>query len=140
MSIRIAYQGFPGSYSEAAIGRLKEVGLIPSVQDIQPVPCESFEDAFVAVTRHEADRALLPIQNSLGGSIHANYDLLIRFDLKIVGEVHFRVHHALMALPGTRKKDIRVVMSHPQALAQCDEYIRGKLHSLRIFIPRKFRD
>ena len=72
----------------------------------------------------EVDYALLPFENSLGGSIHVNYDLILRYSLKVVAELDFRVEHSLLALPGVKKEDIKRVISHPQALAQCDGYIR----------------
>lgn len=71
-----------------------------------------------------AERAVLPIENSLGGSIHTVYDLLLRYRLHIVGEVSVEVNHCLLALPGTKKDQLSRVMSHPQALAQCDGYLR----------------
>ena len=71
-----------------------------------------------------AERAVLPIENSLGGSIHAVYDLLMRYQLHIVGEVSVEVNHCLLALPGVAKSEIRRVLSHPQALAQTDGYTR----------------
>lgn len=72
-----------------------------------------------------AERAVLPIENSLGGSIHAVYDLLLRYRLHVVGETSVGVNHCLMALPGTKKSQITKVMSHPQALAQVDGYLRS---------------
>ena len=83
--------------------------------------------AFQALSQWVADTAVLPIENSLGGSIHTVYDLLLRYRLHIVGEVSVEVNHCLMVLPGVNKSDIRRVMSHPQALAQVDNYIRASL-------------
>ncbi|XP_075635504.1 arogenate dehydratase 2-like isoform X2 [Castanea sativa] len=74
----------------------------------------------LAVERWLVDRAVLPIENSLGGSIHRNYDLLLRHRLHIVGEVKFAVRHCLMANHGVKLEDLKRVLSHPQALAQCE--------------------
>ncbi|KAF0695178.1 Aste57867_13985 [Aphanomyces stellatus] len=117
--MRVAYQGEPGAYSEKAVYQLL------GQDDIHAVGFPSFEDAFNAAQSGLVDLALLPIENTLGGSIHANYDLLLRFNLHIIAETHLRVNHALLALPGTKKDAIRHVISHPQALAQCDRYIRS---------------
>jgi len=76
----------------------------------------------------ETERAgcgVLPIENSIGGTIHRNYDLLVRNELKIVGEVELPVRHLLLALPGTRFEDLTQIYSHPQALAQCDRFLRS---------------
>jgi arogenate/prephenate dehydratase len=115
-SARCAYQGVPGAYSEGAA--------LKACPDAEPLPCAEFETAFQALTQWMAERAVLPIENSLGGSIHTVYDLLLRYNLHIVGEVTVKVNHCLLALPGTKKSDIRRVMSHPQALAQTDGYLR----------------
>lgn len=90
--LRVAYQGVPGAYSEAAAGK--------AYPSCEAIPCDQFEVAFQAVELWIADRAVLPVENSLGGSIHRNYDLLLRHRLHIVGEVQLPVHHCLLALPG----------------------------------------
>jgi prephenate dehydratase/prephenate dehydrogenase len=115
--MKVAFQGEAGAYSEKAAREL----LGPRILS---VPYESFEDTFKAVACREVDYACVPIENSLGGSIHTNYDLLMRYDLHVIAEHEFRVEHSLLALPGVTKTDIKKVMSHPQALAQCDEYLR----------------
>ncbi|KAK7404820.1 hypothetical protein VNO78_05801 [Psophocarpus tetragonolobus] len=111
-TLRVAYQGVPGAYSEAAAGK--------AYPNSEAIPCDQFEVAFQAVELWIADRAVLPVENSLGGSIHRNYDLLLRHRLHIVGEVQLPVHHCLLALPGVRKEFLTRVISHPQALAQCE--------------------
>ncbi|KAG9459121.1 hypothetical protein H6P81_003629 [Aristolochia fimbriata] len=110
--MRVAYQGVPGAYSEAAAGK--------AYPNCEAIPCDQFEVAFQAVELWIADRAVLPVENSLGGSIHRNYDLLLRHRLHIVGEVQLPVHHCLLAMPGVRKEYLTRVISHPQALAQCE--------------------
>lgn len=69
-----------------------------------------------AVDRWVVDRAVLPIENSLGGSIHRNYDLLLRYGLHIVGEVKYAVRHCLLANRGVQIEDLKRVLSHPQVL------------------------
>ncbi|CAL0324179.1 unnamed protein product [Lupinus luteus] len=110
--LRVAYQGVPGAYSEAAAGK--------AYPNCEAIPCDQFDVAFKAVELWIADRAVLPVENSLGGSIHRNYDLLLRHRLHIVGEVQLPVHHCLLALPGIRKEYLTRVISHPQALSQCE--------------------
>ncbi len=110
----VAYQGVPGAYSEMAARRL--------FPDCRTLPCETFDDVFAAVEKRKADRGVVPVENSLAGSIHQNYDLLVSHKLKIVGETYVRVQHALMALPGTKLSAVRSVRSHPQALAQCSAF------------------
>ncbi|GAB2285507.1 Arogenate dehydratase 3 [Dionaea muscipula] len=117
--LRVAYQGVPGAYSEAAAGK--------AYPGCEAIPCDQFEVAFQAVELWIADRAVLPVENSLGGSIHRNYDLLLRHRLHIVGEVQLPVHHCLLALPGVRKEYLRRVISHPQALAQCEHTLTKQL-------------
>eukprot|EP00879_Flechtneria_rotunda_P018392 GHRR01019291.1.p1 GENE.GHRR01019291.1~~GHRR01019291.1.p1 ORF type:complete len:262 (+),score=68.12 GHRR01019291.1:182-967(+) len=113
---RCAYQGVPGAYSEMAACK--------ACPDAEPVPCEQFETAFQALSQWTTDWAVLPVENSLGGSIHAVYDLLLRYRVHIVGETSVAVNHCLLALPGTKLQDLTRVLSHPQALAQTDGYLR----------------
>ncbi|KAL5715400.1 hypothetical protein ACHQM5_017227 [Ranunculus cassubicifolius] len=110
--VRVAYQGVPGAYSEAAA--------LKAYPFCETVPCDQFEAAFKAVELWLVDKAVLPIENSLGGSIHRNYDLLLRHRLHIVGEVQFAVNHCLLGLPGVKLEDLKRVLSHSQALAQCE--------------------
>ncbi len=111
-----AYQGETGAYSEQAV--FDYFG--PSVL---PVPQPTFDAVFETVSSGECDAAVLPVENSLGGSVHRNYDLLMRHALHIVGEVIVRVSHNLIALPGVQLADIRRVWSHWQALDQCEQSI-----------------
>ena len=114
--MRVAFQGEPGAYSEQAI--FEYCGAV----DTQP--CESFDDVFAVVTSGASDSGLIAIENSLAGSIHQNYDLLLRHDLHIVGEYFLRVRHCLIGFPGVALTDVKRVISHPQALGQCAGYLR----------------
>lgn len=116
--LRVAYQGEPGAYSEKATREL--LG-----SKVTAIGRPNFEACFRAVASMECDYACLPIENSLGGSIHENYDLMLRYDLTIVAEHEFRVKHCLLAKPGVKREDIKYAISHPQALAQCDNFLRG---------------
>ncbi|EXB37884.1 Arogenate dehydratase/prephenate dehydratase 1 [Morus notabilis] len=113
--VRIAFKGLPGSYSEDAA--------LKAYPKCQTVPCNEFEDTFKAVELWLADKAVLPIESSSGGSIHRNYDLLLRHRLHIVGEVQLDVNFCLLALPGIRADHLMRVLSHPQALASSDTFL-----------------
>ena len=113
--MRIAYQGEPGAYSEAAALRFSP--------HAETIPCESFDEVFAQVQSGKATHGILPIENSIGGSIHRNYDLLLEHELPVVAEVLLQVSHNLLAYPGTAMKDITKVYSHPQGLAQCEGFL-----------------
>ncbi|KAG5545571.1 hypothetical protein RHGRI_017912 [Rhododendron griersonianum] len=104
--VRISFRGLPGAYSEDAA--------LKAYPECETVPCDEFEDAFKAVELWLADKAVLPIENTLGGSIHRNYDLLLRHRLHIVGEVQLAVNLCLLALPGVRTEHLKHVLSHAQ--------------------------
>jgi prephenate dehydratase len=78
---------------------------------------------FAAVDTGKTTHGILPIENSIGGSIHRNYDLLLEHELPVVAEVLLQVSHNLLAFPGTKLQDIRKVYSHPQGLAQCEGFL-----------------
>jgi len=90
-----------------------------------PRPYPTFDEVFDAVHAGDVSLGVVPIENSIGGSIHRNYDLLLERDLSIVGEVQVPVVHQLLALPGVKLEEVRRVLSHPQALAQCARFLRG---------------
>lgn len=113
--MKVAYQGEVGAFSENAARRL----LGP---EIVGVPCRSFEEMFASVGAGQADCCIAPIENSLAGSIHRNYDLLLTSDLTIAGETSMRIVHSLIAPPEVEVADIRRVYSHPVALAQCTRF------------------
>ena len=114
--MKVAFQGERGAYSEAAAIAFFGDG-------IEPVTCPTFDAVFDAVDCGECERGIVPVENSLAGSIHRNYDLLQRHTLSIVGEHIFRVRHCLIAHPGATLTGIRKIISHPQALAQCEGYV-----------------
>ena len=113
--ICVSYQGEPGAYSEQAI-----FDFFDARAHVRPVPCQTFDDVFDLVATGQCDYGVVPVENSLGGSVHRNYDLFMRHALHIVGEVVVRIRWYLYALPGVQPGEIRRVMSHWQALAQCE--------------------
>jgi prephenate dehydratase len=113
---RIAFQGERGAFSEEAA--LKLLGA-----DIVLVPCGTFDTTFAAIDDGAADYVLAPMENSLAGSVHRSFDLLVESGLHIVGEVIIPIAHNLIAPPGARLEELTSVASHPVALAQCEQFL-----------------
>ena len=111
----VAFQGERGSFSEEAAYKL--LG-----RNIRVQPFETFAGIFEAVVSGRTKYCLAPIENTLAGSVYENYDLLLKHDLHIVGEVNLRIVHNLVAFPGTRLKGLTQIYSHPVALAQCNRF------------------
>jgi len=114
----IGFQGEHGAYGEVAI-RIADHSLVP-------IPCLEFVDVFDEVINGQLDFGIVPVENSLEGAVTQVNDLLVETDarkIKIVGEVKIPIHHCLLASPGTDYHEIKVVYSHPQALAQCRRFL-----------------
>ena len=116
MKIKIGFQGVIGAYSEAAGANYF------NDYDIEFITADSFREVFELLENDVVDNIVLPIENSLAGSIHENYDLMQEFKYHIIGEEILRVSHNLIAHKGTKLEDIKEVYSHPQALAQCKDF------------------
>jgi prephenate dehydratase len=107
-----SFQGEPGAFSEIAARQL--LG-----DDVVTLPCQKFTDVFSTLEAGKVQAAVIPIENSLHGSVHENYDHLLQHDLPIVGETYVRIVHNLIAAPGVSFSQVRRVFSHPVALNQC---------------------
>ena len=116
---RVVFQGVAGAYSQVAMEQF-----FGTMEDSFSV--DTWRDAMEALQRGEADYAVLPIENSTAGAVTENYDLLVEYDVAIVGEQIIEINHALLGLPEAKISDITCVYSHPQALMQCDGYLRTK--------------
>ena len=111
----VAIQGEAGSFSHAAA--LETYG-----PTLRLVPCPTFVDLFRSVETGRATSGMVPIENTLAGSVHENYDLLSAHELHVVAEAELRIRHCLIASPNTTRADVRRVASHPVALAQCRRF------------------
>ena len=119
-SILCAYSGNRGAYAEQAIARYFDS------EAITELPTSSFSELFQSVTDGKADFGMVPIENSLAGSVYENYDNLSRFeDVSIIGSVTLNIRHALLGVKGGRLEDVKNVYSHPQALSQCKKYLEN---------------
>ena len=117
--IKVAIQGEKGAFSQVAVHQL--LG-----QRVEVVPCQLFEQVFHSLAHGKVDNAVIPIENTLHGSVHENYDHLVKYQLPIVGETSVRIVHNLIALPGINIKKVRRVFSHPVALNQCLDFFAAR--------------
>ena len=113
---RIAYQGEPGSNSDAACRVV--------YSELEAVPCATFEDVFAVMAEGGADLAMIPVENSIAGRVADIHHLLPESDLHIIGEYFMPIHFQLMTVPGASLADISIVRSHAHALGQCRRLIR----------------
>lgn len=113
--LRVSFQGERGAFSEEAVFVLLGKGA-------EPCPCPTFESAFAALEKADVDHALVPLENTLAGSIHRTYDLLLDSKFHIVGEVIIPVVHNLIGCPGATLENVKIVQSHPVALFQCFQF------------------
>ncbi len=120
-TLRVAFQGERGAFGDEAVRAFfaKDPAISP-----EPVPYRTFADVFRAVAAGQEDYGLVPVENSQAGSINDVYDLLRQHDLFVIGEFSHHVNQCLLALPGQQLSDIKRVISHPQALAQSDIFLR----------------
>lgn len=114
---KIAFQGELGAFSQRACRQIFGA-------KIAPFPCISFEDVFEAIAKKKATAGVIPIENTLAGSIHQNFDLLARYPFEAVAETFVRIEHSLIAHSGISLEKITQIFSHPVALAQCQKILR----------------
>jgi prephenate dehydratase len=115
--VSAAFQGELGAFSHAAARKLLGA-------DVEVVPCQKFDEVFETLKSGKVSHAVVPIENTLHGSVYENYDHLLQYALPIIGETSIRISHQLIAPPGTKLRDVRRVLSHPVALNQCLEFFR----------------
>ena len=122
---RVSFQGERGAFSQVAVQQL----LGP---DVEVVPCQRFEEVFRSLADGAVDAAVVPIENTLHGSVHENYDHLVNFELPICAETNVHVSHSLIGCPGVPFEQVRRVYSHPVALNQCTTFFRNHPHLERV--------
>jgi len=119
----VAFQGEPGAYSESAVYQFFG-------SKVKVKPCRDFREVFESVKRQDVEAGVVPVENSLEGSVNQNYDLFFSYDLKVCGEVIVKVEHCLIVNPGTTLDSVKTVYSHPQALAQCRTFLEHLKYEL----------
>lgn len=114
--MKVAFQGERGAYSESAV--YKFFG-----ESVAIAPCRNLTETFESVAKQETEYGVVPIENSIEGSVNQTYDLFLNYDLNVRGEVIVKIEHCLIANPNTNLEAVETVYSHPQALAQCRDYL-----------------
>lgn len=114
--VKVAFQGERGAYSESAVYTFFGAS-------VEVKPCRDLTEAFDSVAKQESQYGVVPIENSLEGSVNQTYDLFLTHNLKVCGEVIIRISHCLIANPNTSIEAVKAVYSHPQALAQCRNFL-----------------
>ena len=114
--IKVAFQGEPGAYSE-------EAAFLYFGNFIETVGCKTLSDVFQILEKDKVDYAIVPVENSLEGTVGGTYDLFLKYNLKPDGEVLHRIRHCLISFPRKNLKSLKRVYSHPQALGQCKEFL-----------------
>jgi chorismate mutase/prephenate dehydratase len=114
--VKVAFQGERGAYSESAV-----YTFFGATADVKP--CRDLAEVFESVDKQEAQFGVVPVENSLEGSVNQTYDLFLTYALKVCGEIIIRISHCLIANPNTSLEAVKTVYSHPQALAQCRSFL-----------------
>jgi chorismate mutase/prephenate dehydratase len=114
--VKVAFQGERGAYSESAVYTFFG-------DDADVKPCRDLTEVFESVDKQEAQFGVVPVENSLEGSVNQTYDLFLTYNLKVCGEIIIRISHCLIANPNTSLAAVKTVYSHPQALAQCRNFL-----------------
>jgi chorismate mutase/prephenate dehydratase len=114
--VKVAFQGERGAYSESAV-----YTFFGATADVKP--CRDLAEVFESVDKQEAQFGVVPVENSLEGSVNQTYDLFLTYNLKVCGEIIIRISHCLIANPNTSLEAVKTVYSHPQALAQCRSFL-----------------
>jgi chorismate mutase/prephenate dehydratase len=114
--VKVAFQGERGAYSENAVYAFFGAA-------VEVKPCRDLSEAFDSVAKQESQYGVVPVENSLEGSVNQTYDLFLTHNLKVCGEIIIRISHCLIANPNTSLNAVKAVYSHPQALAQCRNFL-----------------
>jgi chorismate mutase/prephenate dehydratase len=114
--VKVAFQGERGAYSESAVYTFFGA-------TVDTKPCRDLAEVFDSVDKQESQYGVVPVENSLEGSVNQTYDLFLTHDLKVCGEIILRISHCLIANPNTSLEAVKAVYSHPQALAQCRNFL-----------------